>query len=151
MLGAGYMMGEVGSWQWGPVASVEYQDLDVDGFKESGSSLTVGQRDVESLRSLVGFKASGVAGGLNWNGAVRWAHDFTADDDRDISAGFIGLPGSFTSSGGERGEDSLILNAGINKDISDRVNVGLSYFGEISLDDDGFESHGGALELNISF
>jgi len=152
MIGGGYMMGDQGVWRWGPVASLEYQSMDIDSFSESGLlGLSVNSRDVDSLRTLLGIKAEYTGGRFDWYGAVRWAHDFSGDDDRDITAGFAGIGGGFTTSAYDRAEDALILNLGVNSNITESFSVGLGYFGEISLDDNGVDSHGGFLEAAFSF
>ena len=152
MLGGGYMMSNQGVWSWGPVASVEYQSLDIDSFSESGLlGLNANSRDVDSLRSLLGIKAEYTSGRFDWDGAVRWAHDFSGDDDRDITAGFGGIGGGFRTSAYDRAEDAVILNLGVSTNLTESFSVGLSYFGEISLDDNGVDSHGGALEARFSF
>ena len=154
MISGGYNMGDASSsWNWSPVASIEFQSMDIDGFTESGDlPLTIDSREADSLRSLIGVKGEYTSSdSLDWYGLLRWAHDFSADDDRDIKASFGDLDGGFTTTANDRSEDAIVLNLGVVCSITENFTVGLSYFGEISLDDDGADSHGGALEAAFSF
>jgi len=152
MIGGGYMMGGGGSWKWGPVASLEYQNMDIDSFSETGAlGLSVKSRSIDSFRSLLGVKAEYTGGRFDLYGAIRWAHDFSGSDDRDITGGFGGLGGGFSTSAYSRSEDSLVLNLGVSTAFTDWFSLGLGYFGEVSLDDNGVDAHGGSLEASFSF
>ena len=152
MIGGGYMMGGDSAWKWGPVASLEYQNMDIDSFSESGVlGLSVQSRSIDSFRSLLGVKAEYTGGRFDAYGAVRWAHDFSGSDDRDVSGGFGGFGGGFSTSAYSRSEDALVLNLGVSTAFTDWFSMGLGYFGEISLDDNGVDAHGASLEASFSF
>jgi|GEM_PF-3371898 len=151
LIGGGYLMGANG-FSWGPVAALEYQSLDLG--RETGILVTQG-RDVESLRALLGLMAQRDMNvgsrPLRIYGSARWAHDFMADEDRTVAAGFFGVPGSFSTSAADRAKNALLLNAGIHLGLSDAVTVGLGYFGEVSIEGDGISSHGAMLEAKLAF
>jgi hypothetical protein len=58
-VGAGWM-NPSGEWSWGPTASLQWTSLDLDGFTETGgvSALSVAARDVDSVRSQLGVRAT---------------------------------------------------------------------------------------------
>jgi fibronectin-binding autotransporter adhesin len=152
MLGGGFTMGAE-TFSWGPVAALEYQNLDVDDYA-AGGFLNIQGRTVESLRSLVGLKAQSALGGgslpVGIYASARWAYDFMADEDRSVVAGVPGM-GTFTTTAEDRAKSTLVLNAGVNFSATQNIGLGIGYFGEVPFDGDGLTAHGGMIEAKISF
>lgn len=134
-IGAGWLH-DSGDWQWGPTASLQYTNSDLDPIVETGgvSSLTINAREVESLRSQLGIRArrqykihSDYT--LTPEFRLRWAHEFS-NDDRALTASFTSVTGSglapFTSFAQRADRDSAYLGMGTNvffkKSVSGFVN-----------------------------
>jgi uncharacterized protein with beta-barrel porin domain len=104
----------------GPIASLQYTNVDVDGFREQGSlaPLSIHSDSEESLRTDVGFRAS-----YQWQvGSVSvepflkatWEHEFKYSA-LPISAGFADISGpSATFLGPAESHDSAVVDAGLS-------------------------------------
>jgi outer membrane lipase/esterase len=81
----------------GPYARLTYQNIKVDGFAESGTSssaMSFGDQKQDTFSSSVGWQASGVLGSFRPFGRVSW--EYTDNNNRDVTAGLVSLPGTFT-------------------------------------------------------
>ncbi len=89
----------VGSWTLGGFGRLDYVDVSIDGFDETGApgfNLSVGAQDVESLVASLGFQL-GYAASVGW-GVVQptmrlGLHHQLEDDSRPIQASFVEDPG----------------------------------------------------------
>lgn len=134
-VGAGWMH-PTGEWSWGPTASLQYTGVDLNGFTEVGgtSALTVNQRNVDSLRSQLGLRATRqyeVHENYSFMPELRlrWAHEF-ANDDRAITASFAGTGaaiGPFTSFADRIDRDSAYLGGTINAFFKKSLSAFVSY------------------------
>jgi outer membrane autotransporter protein len=119
----------------GPIASLQYTNVYVDGFREKGSlaPLSIHSDSEESLRSDVGFRAS-----YQWRiGSVdvepflkaTWEHEFKYST-LPITAGFADISGpSATFLGPAEGHDSAVVNAGISVQWTPCISTYVSYNG----------------------
>ncbi len=97
-LQAEYMQ-NLGAMRWGPTASVEYYDVSVDGFTETGAGIW--NLDVDGLSGDLFLGSVGVrgeyqlpsqGGGTTLTGGVEYT--FASGSDLAIQSGFTGLPGA---------------------------------------------------------
>jgi len=81
----------------GPYARLTYQNIKVDGFAESGTSssaMSYGDQKQDTFSSSVGWQASGVLGSFRPFGRVSW--EYTDNNNRDVTAGLVSMPGTFS-------------------------------------------------------
>ena len=143
----GYTM-ESGCLKHGPFAGLEYQKVDVDGFdSDAVFPVEYDDYDVESFRGLLGYRLSGTAGRFSPYLSVAYAHEFT--DERYRTTGAISGY-EFPVEGYEPGS-AVLITAGTGVSLTDALTLNIGYRGEIALDDEGVESHGGSLGLNYRF
>lgn len=158
-LEASWMM-QSGNLAFGPMASVEYYDLRVDEFTETGAgifNLTVGAQDSEMLVSRAGLSAeysSITASGdaLRFTGGIAYAS--RSGGDMMVSGGFAGsnLPAIMTpvdSVDAEWIDVGFGLHYSFAGNSGNMMDVGLEYQG--SLFNDGYEEHRVGLSLRMSF
>ncbi len=130
-----------GGWLLEPMASLGYQHLKSDDFRESGAGnlgLMVRGKSVDSLTARVGARLSRQFKAGDWRLLPRlglfWAHDFT-DDRPEVEAYFSDKPsGLFTVKGAEAMEDAALLQAGLDADFNRNLaffaDYGLAYSGQ---------------------
>ena len=121
----------------GPIASLQYTDVGIDGFGEKGSlaPLDIHSGSAESLRSDVGFRAF-----YQWQiGKVvvepslkaAWEHEYKYSA-LPITAGFAGVPGpSATFSGPSEGHDSAVVSAGVSVQLTPAIVTYVNYDGQL--------------------
>jgi outer membrane autotransporter protein len=139
----------------GPIASLQYTNVYLDGFSEKGSlaPLSIHSDSEESLRSDVGFRAS-----YQWQvGTVHiepflkatWEHEFKYST-LPITAGFADISGpSATFLGPSEGHDSAVVDAGISVSWTPRISTYVSYNGLLGRD--RYNSNGVSGGVRISF
>src|SRR6266550_8457674 len=139
----------------GPIASLQYTNVYVDGFREKGSlaPLSIHSDSEESLRSDVGFRAS-----YQWQvGTVHvepflkatWEHEFKYST-LPITAGFADISGpSATFLGPAEGHDSAVVDAGISVSWTPRISTYVSYNGLLGRD--RYNSNGVSGGIRIRF
>jgi len=116
-----------GSLTVGPIASVQYTNVDIDSFRERGSLIPLefpGQSE-DSLRSTIGGKLAiciqtdhGIM--LRPEVRVAWLHEYN-DRAYPIDARFIGCPDVFTVRGPRIGEDAAQVSAGLTVQFNPMV------------------------------
>ncbi|HZR78995.1 MAG TPA: autotransporter domain-containing protein, partial [Chthoniobacterales bacterium] len=108
-----------GSLTIGPTASVQYTNVNLDGYREHDSliPLEFPDQSEDSLRSTIGAKAMiclqtdhGVM--LRPEVRVAWLHEYN-DRSYPINARFLGCPTIFTVHGPAVDEDAALVNAGL--------------------------------------
>lgn len=79
-------------WTYGPVATLDYLDGDIDGFEESGDSVWNAEFDSQKIESMILSMGAMVshANSFNWGVVVPhakavWRNEF--EDDRDLIVG----------------------------------------------------------------
>ena len=123
----------------GPVASVQYTNVQMNSFKEHGSlaPLKFNDQSGESLRTALGVKMSydfhPVASGVVIRPEVRasWQHEF-ADSSYALTSRFAnGAGNTFTVHGPQIGDDSLLVGAGVAVLWNERTSTYVYYDGEV--------------------
>jgi outer membrane autotransporter protein len=125
---------------FGPIASLQYTNVYLNGFTENGSlaPLQIHSDSEESLRSDVGFRAA-----YRWQiGKVAvepflkatWEHEFKYST-LPITAGFAAIPGpSATFIGPAEGQDSAVVSAGVSVQWTSTISTYISYDGQLARD-----------------
>lgn len=156
---AGYEINR-GNWDFNTTLSLSYRDISIDGFDEvdsdpmGGLALRYGEQNIESLRSIVGFSATGYFsrsfGILSPQFRAEWHHEFE-DDPILLSAKYVvedllGTvpPGDFTGAGclscatfasDQIDTDFGILGIGLSAVFSRRIQIYGVYDALIGMDD----------------
>lgn len=152
LLGTGYDIRH-GAFTWGPVASLQYTTVGIDGFTERGTpgALRIGAQSQDSLQSAVGLKAaySRRLGGVVLTPGIRaqWQHEYL-ENASSIDAGFSSR-NSFTVRGPEIGRDALLLDAGIAVQLNPQVAIFAYYTG--ALGRENYTVHSVTGGLRVSF
>jgi len=139
----------------GPIASVQYTNVDIDGYSEHGSliPLEIQGRSEDSLRSTIGGKAAiciqtdhGIM--LRPEVRVAWLHEYS-DRAYPIDARFIGCPDIFTVHGPRTGEDAALVNAGVTVQFNPMVALFAHYDGIFGRDN--YDSNAVSGGISLSF
>ena len=108
-----------GHLTFGPIASLQYTRVGIDGFNEAGSlaPLNVPSQNQGSLRSKVGFRISydWDVRGITVTPAISaaWQHEYL-DSAFALDSQFAnGAGNTFTVNGPAFGRDSVVVNAGV--------------------------------------
>jgi outer membrane autotransporter protein len=144
-----------GSLTVGPIASVQYTNVDIDGFHERGSLIPLAFPDQseDSLRSAIGGKVAiclqtdhGIM--LRPEARVAWLHEYN-DRAYPIDARFVGCPDIFTVRGPRIGEDAAQVTAGLTVQFNPMVALFAHYEGIFGRDN--YDSNGVSGGLALSF
>lgn len=129
---------QAGGLQTGPFAHLEWQTVKVDGHAESGANSTAmwfGRQQRDALIGSLGWRLQGhwQAGGtmLMPYAEVAWNHDDKADP-REVQAGLVGMPGSFSLSGYVPDKTWASADLGLSAQFSSSVTGWLGYHGRFS-------------------
>jgi outer membrane lipase/esterase len=129
---------QAGGLQTGPFAHLEWQTVKVDGHAESGANSTAmwfGRQQRDALIGSLGWRLQGhwQAGGtmLMPYAEVAWNHDDKADP-REVQAGLVGMPGSFSLSGYAPDKTWASADLGLSAQFSSNVTGWLGYHGRFS-------------------
>lgn len=147
-VGGGYNLVDDTDWYFIPTASVEWAQVDIDGFAEKGALLNmqVDDYDADSLVTTLGFRlgANLAVGNTKVEPELRlaWAHEF-GDTDRTVKAQFVGSTSAFSIDGIEPEEDSALVGLGLNAYMTDNLTLYIDYDGEFRSDFDGHMLSGG--------
>jgi outer membrane autotransporter protein len=109
-----------GSLTIGPIISVQYTNLDIDEFSETGSLIPLHFPDQsqDSFRGEFGGKLA-ICIQTDHNIMLRpdvrvfYLHEFNDNEFYDIDANFIGCPTVFTVRSPRIGDDAVAVNAGL--------------------------------------
>ncbi|HEY5038268.1 MAG TPA: autotransporter outer membrane beta-barrel domain-containing protein, partial [bacterium] len=137
----------------GPMASLQYTRVGLDGFSESGSQapLTYPTQSQDSLMSRLGLKAS-----ARWNLGttvltpeitLAWEHEYD-DLGGNVEAGF-GATDQFIVAGPALGQDGLLVGVGMTLASSKNFSVALRYQGELGRARIDSQQFGGSLRLGF--
>lgn len=125
--------------------------LDTDGFSESGGSAALSSPEdtADAAFSPIGLRASTQ---MAWGetlatvrGGIGWRHAF-ADDPTTLNA-FAGGSG-FIITGTPLTEDSAVIEAGLDLNLSATASLGISYNGQFA---SSAQDHGVSARLAIGF
>ncbi|NDW54250.1 choice-of-anchor F family protein [Aliiroseovarius sp. PrR006] len=152
----GEYMQSRGNLRFGPMASVEYYNLSVDAFTETGAgiwNLDVGEQSGSMLLGSMGVRGEYMLPQGAGNTMLTGSLAFTLADGGDmmVESGFAGLPGALHPVSGVDGSwvdvqvgfESVLVDQGTT-----RTTFTGGYFGSFGSD---YESHKIQLGLNASF
>jgi len=115
----------------GPYASIDYANLDIDGFGEDNNGLTVGGYDSErldgeiGLRGQLGFEVNGATAFVK--GRAGYRHDFL-DDGQSVSLGNSGgATGSQKIDSSDEG--AFVLGLGLGGAVNQSMTFAFEYDG----------------------
>ena len=145
------------TWRWGPTAALQYVNVSVDGYTETGAglgNLTVGDQSTSYLLASAGLRAEAdyqVGGGMVNSFAYATVTTQSGGDDV-ITTNFDGLPG-FGMPVDAQDDTWVDFGLGISttlaKSGTSETTLGAEYKGAFF--GDGFESHAVRLSLNVNF
>jgi len=143
-----------GDLKHGPFGGFEYQHVDSDGFDQEvveGLPVSVDDYEVDSLRALIGYRVNATYGKFRPYATIAYAHEF-GDDDVSTTASLGGIFGgaAFDVTGPDL-SSAVLLSVGTGYSINESLTLDVGYRGEISVGDDGVDSHGGSIGLNWTF
>ena len=143
----GYAMGDE-RFKHGPYAGLEYQNVDVDGFGvDNLLPIEVDGYEIDSFRGLIGYRVNANLGRFRPYASISYAHEF--EDGKNHTDSSFGAA-SFRVEGGEQGS-AILLTAGTGISLTSALTLDLGYRGEICVDSEGLDSHGGNIGLNWNF
>lgn len=151
LLGTGYTC-YVNALSVGPIASLRYSWVGIDGFAEHGSlaPLDIQEQNKSSVKSTLGFQVAYAlpAGSVTVKPQVRaqWKHEY-ANDSRDIGASF--LNNAYTVTGPTLGTDSLLVDVGVTVQINPALGVYAYYNGDIGASNYTANSVFGGVQVNF--
>ena len=134
LLGGGYSYSCEG-FSGGPIASLRYSTVQIDGFSENGSlaPLDISSQSKSSFKSTFGFQvgyeipvASII---IKPQAKAQWLHEFS-NDSRSIDASFQS-GSAFTVNGPALGSDSFLVDLGATVMITPAVSVYVFYSGDL--------------------
>jgi fibronectin-binding autotransporter adhesin len=152
-LGGGYEFHR-GGFTFGPIAALQYTYLGINGNTESGSlaPLQISSQHADSLRTNLGLKASYAArvGTIEVTPSVSasWQHEFLYSA-LPITAQFTGSGNRFTVTGPEEGQDSALINAGVNLQWTPKIGTYIGYNGQLGRS--RYDSQGGVCSVHLDF
>ena len=133
-IGTGYDH-KIGAFRFGPLASLRYGRIGLDGFTETGAigAMFIDSQSEDSLQSALGLQASYTAlvGGIAVTPIVRaqWLHEYLTSTS-SIRAGFIPSD-TFTVRGPHVGRDGLLLDVGGAAQLTPSLAIFSYYSGEL--------------------
>lgn len=151
-LGTGYDH-KLGRFTFGPLASLTYGRIGIDGFTETGAlgAMYFDSQSQESLQSAIGLQATYTAkvGRITLTPIVRaqWEHEYLTSTS-SIRAGFTPVD-TFTVQGPHIGRDSLRLDVGASAQLTPRVGIFSYYTGHLGREN--YEAHSISGGLRVSF
>jgi len=152
LLGTGYDY-HIGGFSFGPLASLRYSRVGIDGFAEEGAlgSLWIDSQSADSLRSTVGLQASYTAklGHIPLTPFVRaqWEHEYLTSTS-SIDAGFTSSD-TFTVQGPHIGRNGLLLDVGVSAQLTPTVEIFGYYTGELERENYNVQSISGGLRVSF--
>jgi len=152
LIGTGYDF-HIGAFTVGPVASLQYTEVQIDGFTEKGSlaPLHFNSQSQDSFTSNLGAKAAYALklGHIIVTPEIRaqWQHEYL-DDRAGIGASFGG-GNSFTVYGPRIGRDSLILDVGASVQLTSNIAVFAFYTGDLGRENYTSHSINGGVRIDF--
>ena len=144
-----------GDLTFGPIVSMQYTDVHVNGFSENGSlvPLAIHGDSEDSLRTDVGGRAY-----YNWHLGkmliipsltIAWEHEYLYSN-LPITASAPELGGATaTFNGPNEGHDSLLINAGAGVQWTPRISTYIGYQGQLGRDN--YNANGVTGTFSFSF
>jgi len=144
-----------GTFTAGPIFTVQYTNLDIDGFTEHGSlvPLHFDSQSQDSTRFTAGGKLAlciVTDHGVMFKPDVRVAYLRESNDGRyEINANFVGCPDVFTVLSPKIGDDAVAVNAGLTVQFNPMVSLFAHYDGQFGRDN--YHAQGVTGGLGLSF
>jgi outer membrane lipase/esterase len=120
----------------GPFASISHQRVRVGAYNENGNDSTAmvfGRQSRDSTISKIGWELSGDSKMFDSNlhpfGRVAWEHEGDANV-RDVSAGLVGLNGTFSMPGFQPNSSWWSGEVGVAAELGSNFNIYGSYAGQ---------------------
>jgi outer membrane autotransporter protein len=144
-----------GGWTFGPIASLQYTYVDFSDFTESGSlaPLKIESKSQDSLRTNLGLSASYAwkTGSVLVTPNVRasWQHEYLYGA-LPIDAQFASGAGSvFTVHGPALGQDSAVIDAGLDVQWTPTIGTYFGYNGQVGRSN--YDSHAVICSVHVAF
>lgn len=143
---------EAGASRFEPFANLAYVTLSTNSFTETGgaAALTSASNVVDATFATLGLRAeTDVAFGdmsARLHGMVGWRHAFGGAPTAQMT--FASGGNAFTIVGVPLAQDSLVLNAGIGINLTDKATLGIVYGGQFG---SGVQDHSAKVNLNVRF
>ncbi len=146
----------VGAGFVGPVARLEYADVSIDGYTETGAgglSLTVGNESAQWFAGSLGVRGAVPIetrlGRVTPSGGIALVHAFE-NEAPSLTASFTGAPGTpFTVPTDDTDDTYLELDLGLSLDFGADARLSLGYRGTLANDD--VERHALTASLRLRF
>lgn len=145
------------TWRWGPTAALQFVNVSVDGYTETGAglgNLTVADQNTSYVLASAGLRAEAdyqVGGGMVNSFAYATLTTQSGGDDV-IATNFAGLP-AFGMPVDAQDDTWVDFGVGISATLAksgrSETTLGAEYKGAFF--GDGFESHAVKMSLNVSF
>ncbi|HEY0256016.1 MAG TPA: autotransporter domain-containing protein [Candidatus Methylacidiphilales bacterium] len=121
-----------GGWKFGPVASIQYVELQIDSFQEQGpTALNIQNQDAQSLRSQLGVEArySARVGSIYITPHISasWQHEFLDNSDGITSEFNQTGGGSFTVQTTSPDRDSAFIDLGVDVQVAKELTLFTDY------------------------
>ena len=143
---------ETGAARFEPFANLTYVSLSTDGFTESGGAvaLTAASNTVGATFTTLGLRAETAVslGGADatLRGMVGWRHAFGGAPTAQVA--FASGGDAFTIAGVPLAQDTLVLDAGFDVNLTESATLGFAYGGQFG---SGVQDHSASLSLNVHF
>jgi autotransporter-associated beta strand protein len=144
-----------GNFSGGPIGSLQYTNVHVDGYSERGSfsPLNIHSDSEESLRTDLGIQASYAwqIGKVLVIPTVRaaWEHEYLYSA-LPITFSAVAFPGvTATAFGPDEGHDSFIINAGAATQWTPRISTFVGYQGQLGRSN--YDANGVTGSISFSF
>ena len=131
-----------------PFANLAYVTLSTDSFTETGgaAALTSASNVVDATFATLGVRAETDVALGNMSAMVGWRHAFGGAPTAQRT--FASGGNAFTIEGAPLAQDSLLLNAGIDIDLTANAALGIAYSGQFS---SGVQDHSATINLSVRF
>ena len=146
---AGFSFGE--SFRHGPFASLTWQQVEVDGYREESNfstSMWFSDFERKSTVSRLGYQGEGDMGGFGLFGRIAYAHD-SQDRIASVQAGSNTMNGHFTLDGYPGADSWYEADLGLGYGINDDTSVSVSYRGRFSDDTQDLSSFNVGFEMKF--
>src|SRR5690606_28051235 len=143
---------EAGASRFEPFANLAYVSHSTNSFTENGgaAALTSASNVVDATFATLGLRAeTDVALGdmsARLHGMVGWRHAFGGAPTAQMT--FASGGNAFTIVGAPLAQDSLVLNAGFDINLTDEAALGIAYSGQFG---SGVQDHSAKVSLNVRF
>jgi autotransporter-associated beta strand protein len=152
LLGTGYDF-HLGGLTVGPVASIQYSTVGIDGFTERGAlgAMRIEAQSQDSLKSAVGLKAAYTKRMGRWvftpEVRAQWQHEYLTSES-GIDAGFSS-DRAFTVHGPRVGRDGLLLDTGASIQLTSGVAIFGYYTTELGRENYQVHSVNGGVRISF--